>query len=205
MLRVVEAPTTDARPGPVAGLSTTELVEAAMAHDVAAWRELVRRYDRCVRGVAAAHRLRPADAADVVQNTWLRAVERLHTLQDPDRIGGWLRTTARRECLDLLRRLGREGPSGFEMEDLPGTGPSPEAAVLDDEAHDVIASAVDRLPARRRLLIKALFYRSDPAYAGITREFGVPTGSIGPTRRRALEALRSELSRVGYLDERATV
>jgi RNA polymerase sigma factor (sigma-70 family) len=203
----------DLRPGAAAGpgadpvglRSTTELVEAARAHDVAAWRELVRRYDGCVRRAVAGHRMRPADSADAVQNTWLRAVERLHTVHDPERFGGWLRTTARRECLDLLRRLNREGPGEIDMEEVPGAGPGPEGAVLDGEAHDVLAAAVDRLPDRRRRLIRALFYRPEYPYARMAREFGLPIGSIGPTRRRALETLRSELDRIGYLDSRAPV
>lgn len=190
-------------PGP--GPSTAELVEAACRRDAAAWAELFRRYENLVRSVVAAHRLQEADAADAVQNTWVRAVERLHTLHDPDRLGGWLRTTARRECLEVLRRTRRERPAGTDVDGLVATDPGPEATALVTEAHSVVGSAVARLPHRRRDLIQAMFYRRECGYAELAREMGMPIGSLGPTRRRALQSLHTELVQVGYLDAGAPV
>ena len=68
-----------------------------------AWAEIVVRYERLVLGVVGSFRLQEADAADAAANTWLRAMEGLPALRDPDRLGGWLRTIARRECLGVLR------------------------------------------------------------------------------------------------------
>ena len=56
--------------------------------------------------VARAHRLRDADAADVSQATWLRLLQNLGQLKEPARVGAWLATTARRECLRVLRDSG---------------------------------------------------------------------------------------------------
>ncbi len=61
-----------------------------------------------VWAVARTHRLGPADAADVSQTVWLRLVENLGSLRDPDALPGWLRTTTRNECLRVIRRGGRE-------------------------------------------------------------------------------------------------
>src|SRR5215211_7638838 len=72
-----------------------ELVRAAAEGDQAAWNGLVDRYNGLVWSVARSHRLATADASDVVQTTWLRLVENLGRLQDPDRVGAWLATTAR--------------------------------------------------------------------------------------------------------------
>ncbi len=77
--------------------------------DMATWEELVRRYNRLVRSTVASFRLQGADAEDAVQNTWLRVVERMDTIRDPERLGGWLATTASRECLALIRRRHPEG------------------------------------------------------------------------------------------------
>ena len=65
---------------------------------------------KLLRAVVGGHRLSSADAADVVQTTWLRLAENLDRLQDPSRVGAWLATTARRECLRTLRKLARERP-----------------------------------------------------------------------------------------------
>ena len=61
------------------------------------------RFSGLVWATARAHRLSSADAADVVQTTWLRLVENLDRIREPEALGGWLATTARRECLRLLR------------------------------------------------------------------------------------------------------
>ena len=47
-------------------------------------------------------KLSESDAADVVQATWLRLLEHIDRIEHPERIGGWLATTARHECLRQL-------------------------------------------------------------------------------------------------------
>jgi RNA polymerase sigma factor (sigma-70 family) len=198
----VPAPTLPVPAGaaPVAAMSSTALVLAALGHDRRAWTELFRRYEGLVRGVVAGFRMQEADAADAVQNTWLRAVERLADLHDPEKLGGWLRTTARRECVEVLRRQRRERPTDAGMDELVAGEPDPESVALDSEARAVVGGAVARLPERRRQLIGSLFHRPDVGYAELSREIDIPVGSIGPTRRRALCTLRTDLVRVGYLD-----
>src|ERR1043165_5351882 len=93
-----------------------ELVGAAAEGDQAAWNGLVDRYNGLVWSVARSFRLPPADASDVVQTTWLRLVEHLRRLEDPERVGAWLATTARRESLRSLRHNSRQVPP----EELPG-------------------------------------------------------------------------------------
>jgi RNA polymerase sigma factor (sigma-70 family) len=189
-----------AGPTPVAAMSSAALVLAARAHDRTAWTELFRRYEGLVRSVAAGFRMQEADAADAVQNTWLRAVERLADLHDPEKLGGWLRTTARRECVEVLRRQRRERPTDAGLDELVASGPDPECAAIDAEARTVLDGAVARLPERRRQLIGSLFHRPEAGYAELSREIDIPVGSIGPTRQRALCTLRTDLVRVGYLD-----
>src|SRR5687768_3950953 len=86
-------------------------VRLARTGDPEAWAEIVRRFERMLRAVVGAYRLSSADSADVVQTTWMRLAENLDRLQDPSRIGAWLATTARRECIRTLRNLARELPS----------------------------------------------------------------------------------------------
>ena len=178
-------------------LSTAELVAAVCAQDPRAWEELVQRYRGMVRGIARSFRLSESDTADVVQNTWLRAVERLGTLRDPERLGGWLATTTRRECLLLLRRTTREVADGFLDGDVTAPAPGPETAVLVREAHGMVRRAVAELPLRRRALVETLFGDCDVRYADVARALDLPPGSIGPTRQRTLYGLRRTLERDG--------
>ncbi|MCW0214151.1 MAG: sigma-70 family RNA polymerase sigma factor [Pseudonocardia sp.] len=178
--------------------STTELVEAAGRGLPQAWDELVTRYGGFVRAVAARYRLQEADAADAVQNTWLRALERLPSLHDPERLGGWLATIASRECLALIRRARRELPDGDVAVDVAVPGPGPETLVLAAEIRAAVGAAVADLPAPRRELIDHLFYRTDHGYRAVARALDMPTGSIGPTRGRVLATLQSTLESAGF-------
>jgi RNA polymerase sigma factor (sigma-70 family) len=182
----------------VTELSVADLVTAAQAGDPRAWEEIVARFGGLVRTVVGSFRLQDADTADAVQNTWLRALERLHTVREPERFGGWLRTTARRECLALPAVTGREVPEEALTDRLVETAPGPEAAVLDGEAGRAVRDAVDGLSGRRRRLVDALFYAESGDYAVVSRLTDMPVGSIGPTRARVLGVLRTTLERTGF-------
>lgn len=166
------------------------LVAAARNGDHTAWRTLLERYDGLLLAVCRAHRLSAADAADVRQTTWLRAVERLGHLREPERLNGWLVTVARNECLRLLRLSARVEPYGdAHLPSHAAECEDPEAQMLASERDEAVRAAVARLPERDRVLIRLLYSESEPRYAEIGRLLRMPVGSIGPTRRRVLERL----------------
>ena len=78
-------------------MDTAGLVRAAADGDQRSWDALVERFSGLLWGVARAQRLDANDAADVVQTTWLRLVEQLGRINEPERLPSWLATTARRE------------------------------------------------------------------------------------------------------------
>lgn len=180
------------------GRSTTEMVEAAVHGDAGAWAEMVTRYAGLVRGVADRHRLQESDAADAVQNTWLRAVERVHTLRQPERLPGWLATVAERESLAVLRRRGREVAVDDTWLDPSGGGPDPEAEAVRGETCSALGRCVDALGDRWRRLAWELFLGPERDYATVARATGIPVGSIGPTRSRLLRQLRLALEDAGF-------
>ena len=104
--------------------------------DEFAWSELVRRLDGVLRGVARRYRLASADVDDVVQTTWLRAVDHVGRLHDPGAIAGWLIVTTRREAMRTLQRGVREvltdDTSAFDDPDPPG----PDMLVIERERRD---------------------------------------------------------------------
>ena len=104
-----------------------DLVELAAGGDRRAWECLVDRFAGLIWSVARAHGLDSTDARDASQTTWLRLLEHIRGLREPDRVGGWLATTARRECLRMHRLRARARPT----ED--GTLPEVEAPEPDGE------------------------------------------------------------------------
>ncbi len=172
--------------------STTELVLAARAGDGRAYELLVERHQRQVWAAVRGFRLSDADAHDAVQMTWLRLVENLGKLNDPSRVGAWLTTTARRECLRLIRKRNREvgTPDEFFTAVVDDREPGPEQKVTQQEMDRVLWEFVDALPERGRHLLRAVTGSDRPAYAELSAATGMPVGSIGPTRGRYLDRLR---------------
>lgn len=192
-----------ARTRPVRRLQNEEvarLVRAAAGGSQRAWTRLVDEYDGLLWAVARAHRLSDAYAADVTQTTWLRLVEHLDALREPEHLGAWLATTVRRECL-RARRLGqRQIPTEQEMfERAPSYG-SVDAELLLAERDSTLWEAFGRLPARDQALLRLLVADPAPSYEEIGAALDMPIGSIGPTRMRCLRRLRTEVERLGLTE-----
>ena len=187
-------------PGGPSGEAVARLVTAAAAGDQRAWDALVARFGGLLWAVARAHRLNDADAADVVQVTWVRLLEHIGRLQDPARVGAWLATTGRRECLRLLRDHERVSPAGEDMPEPESADPDLDQALLDHERDEALWQSFGRLRSTDQALLRLLVADPRPAYEEIAAALDMPIGSIGPTRQRALERLRHELHRHGSLE-----
>ena len=175
------------------GAAAGNLVRAAAMGETAAWDELVRRYGGLLWSICRDHRLDAADAADVFQLTWLRLLERLDTLQDPDRVAGWLATTCRRECLAVLRRARRVSPSSEAVELHTEPAGAADADVLRADRDATLWDAFARLGERCRKVLTVLVAEAEdgpPSYQEAARRLQMPVGSLGPTRARCLEQLR---------------
>ena len=183
-----------------------DLLAAAAAGQQPAWDAIVARYSGLVWSVARGYRLQVGETDDAVQNAWLRLVENLGRIHDPDHLGSWLATTTRRECLQVLRRRGRIGypTDDFETNDTVDPAPALDAGLLDDERSAALWAAVNSLPQRCWGLLRTLMASPPPSYAEVSAALDIPIGSIGPTRQRCLEQLRSRVAGHSLLDPRAT-
>ena len=168
-----------------------DLVRAAARGDQNAWTELVGRFERLVWATARAHRLSRTDAADVAQTTWLRLVENLDRIREPDRLGAWLATTARRESIRHLRLHERELPTDDADLFEAITENQLELALLTEERDAALGRAFARLNERCQTLLRLLVSDDAPSYDDIGAALGMPLGTIGPTRLRCLEKLRA--------------
>lgn len=175
------------------------VVNSAANGDQGAWDELVGEFSHMIWGVARAHRLDDADASDVVQATWLLLLENLCRLKDPGRVGAWLTTTARRECLRVLRANGRKVLLGDGPPEPVSLDVAPGEALLADERDRALREGFARLRATDQALLRLLMADPRPRYEEISAALEIPIGSIGPTRQRALERLRRELDGEGTL------
>jgi len=180
------------------GWQIAGLLRGAARGEHVAWDRLVEEFGGMVWAIARAHRLSDADAADVAQSTWLRLLEHLDSIHQPERVGAWLATTARRECLRVLRVAQRHVLSGDELAKSECTDSALED-ILTAQRDEVLWRCFARLRPSDQALLRLLVADPRPAYEEIAAALDMPIGSIGPTRARALERLRQELEREGQL------
>jgi RNA polymerase sigma factor (sigma-70 family) len=181
-----------ARGGIALAEETATLLEAARQGDQVAWNALVERFNGLVWSIARGYRLDVADAHDAVQMTWLRLVENLNRISDPERLAAWLATTARRECLQLLRKARRDRPAALEstMTDIPDPADPVDAAMLLAERDRALWRALSSIGERCQQLLRVLMAYPAPTYKEVAAALDMPIGTIGPTRQRCLAQLR---------------
>jgi len=171
--------------------SNGDLLRWAAAGSQEAWSELHTRYGRLVVRAARRTGLSERDAADVAQVTWMRLFQHVSAIRDPERLPGWLATTARRESIRISVRAARLPlDDGAHDVEAVGTAVAADAAVLERESVEALERAVENLPDRYRVLLRLLLSDEGLSYAEISRRLRLPVGSIGPMRGRGLELLR---------------
>ena len=186
----------------------TVLIHRAAEGDPTAWNAIVDEFAGLLWSVVRGFRLNEAQSADAVQTTWLRLVEHIADLREPEHVAGWLKTTAHRVCLQVIRQGGREQLTDWEEDRGPVSGvryegpdeDGPEATAMRQEQQVLVRRALAELPDRHRQLMELLVASPPISYQDISARLGMPVGSIGPTRARILARLRETLAAVGLQD-----
>jgi len=182
--------------------SDEELLLRARAGDVEAFRMI---FDRLSPGVRRflGDVLRDDAAADEgTQETFVRAHQRLPTIEDPGKLQGWLFGIARLVSFEHLRRRRRDALPAEPPDEVAqiDRAPSPEAVLLSAESNRILDAALARLAEERRA---ALLMRIDHGlgYDEIAAAMGWPLQKVKNEIHRARLQLRASLA--GYLDEGA--
>lgn len=146
----------------------TRLVLAIRAGDANAFGQLYDHWFDRVFDLASRIVRNPDIAAEVAQDTFLKAWRSLDSLDNPDSFGGWLLRIARNAAYNRSEKEGRSSavddqglaviesvgaspvgaPAGFGVEDRLGRAATPDAALEDREAVSLVWEAARALPER---------------------------------------------------------
>lgn len=186
----------------------TQRIARGLRHrDVALLHELVEQYQfRLVRYLI--YLLGRRDSVDdLVQETWLRVLERGHSYNGSSRFEPWLFTIARNLTTDHLRKrrifsLDSHSDSHSDSNDPPGQDrepaslasgtPSPfELAARTEEAHRLARTLATLEPIYREALV--LRFQEDLSLQEISGVIGVPLTTVSSRIYRGLAILRAEM------------
>ena len=134
-------------------LTDKHLVARAARGDTGAFNLLVSRWENRLFNYAFRLTGNREDALDVCQDTFLKAFQQLHRLQDPARFAGWLFTIARNYCLAHFRTRQRRAEDG--------EGPDPQGldALQLERSAARLGDLQEMEPAELRLLVEGALDR----------------------------------------------
>ncbi|MFL6140558.1 MAG: RNA polymerase sigma factor [Labedaea sp.] len=164
------------------------LLERAGLGVESAWQEIVDRFSPLVFAVCRRYGIGGADAQDVSGAVWLRLVSHAKTIRDPRGLPGWLQTTTRNECLQLLRHHKRQIPTDTLSAGSFAT--ELDANLIHEERRTAARQAFAQLSRSDQALLSMLFSDPPKTYKEISAALGIPVGAIGPTRARCLARVR---------------
>ena len=168
-----------------------------MRSDEHAWNALIERHQHIIDAVCRRYRFRAEDAADVSQTVWMKAIDNLDRIRDLRAMPGWIKTTATRAALTLLRsrdRLTLLDVSEDNSADWSPLAPAPcssevDARMLNAARRAAVRDGLAELTESHRALLSLLVADPPITYQQISDQLGLPMGSIGPTRARCVRKL----------------
>jgi RNA polymerase sigma factor (sigma-70 family) len=188
--------------------SLTSLVAGAIDGHPDAWEALVVRLERVVWKSVNMMTFDHEARDDAFAATWLRLAERLDSIREPEKLPGWLATTACNEVRQILRQRSRQqalqggdwttssGNMGDLLDTIAGDDGDHSRGIQLDESRRDVRAAFGRLDPQCREIITVLVLADPPVpYDEASKQLGRPIGSLGPSRRRCLEKMKSLLDR----------
>lgn len=175
-------------------LEDNDLVVRTLAGDVRSYEELVRRYERLVGRVLYPYARREISVEDLVQETFLRAYDRLETFNPDYRFKTWLLAIANNLGVDTLRR--RREVIEFNPETHAGTAGSPESIALASDRTRVVQEAIMTLPETYSVPL-ILRYTEEMSYAEIAEVLDLTVQAVKSRLFRARNMLADKLREDG--------
>jgi RNA polymerase sigma-70 factor (ECF subfamily) len=165
------------------------LVRQAQAGDRAAFGELVRAYESSVFAIVLRRLRNRAEAAEVTQEVFLRALRKLSQLREPERFAGWLKRIAVRMAINRAVRRPHETMHAPDTFDALRSSPDvPVDGLLKVERAHQVRAGLSRLRAMDRETLVA-FYFEGQSLKEMSDRFSSPVGTI----KRRLHTARHRL------------
>lgn len=137
-------------------MEDAQLVQDFLGGNHQAFNALIKRWQSKIHHFAYRYFASSDDAAEITQKTFIKAYQKLNTLEDASKFGSWLYRIANNLCLDELKRAGRKRSTSLEaLKVAPQTEvESPaDSKLLRNEALVLLHKALLQLPTEQRIVV----------------------------------------------------
>ncbi|MHC4939277.1 MAG: RNA polymerase sigma factor [Planctomycetota bacterium] len=168
-----------------------ELVAACREGDEEAWAELIGNYSALIASVPRRYGLAEHLVEEVFAEVCAILFRSLGGIRDAQALPSWVVRTTTRTTWEIARKAKRAWSP--ELPELTGAAP-PDEVVSAFEEEQIVRRALRAISEKCQRLLRLLYFEpASLSYDEVARRLGVPRGSLGPTRRRCLDRLRSKL------------
>lgn len=186
------------------------ILTRARRGETAAFEELVRLYEKRVYAVALRSSGNPEDAADIVQEVFLRAWRSIESFRGDSGLSTWLFRITMNLCVDHARHKHAQPQTQPIVTDdeterpLPDPAPTPEEHLDNRELGRELAAALEEISEEHRRIV-LLRDVSGMSYTEIAEVLEISEGTVKSRLSRARIALRKVLlSRGNFLQSAAS-
>ena len=139
----------------------------------------------------------PLNAEDILQETFLKAYDRLGEVEDPNKIGSWLTTIARRKAIDFLRKEKRAVCLSLDEQllTLDQAVSDVEKTCLERDAEQGLTRQILELPTKLKEAFQ-LSYLHGLKEKEIARKLGISQSAVKSRLFRARHTLRASYANV---------
>ncbi|MDE0089288.1 MAG: RNA polymerase sigma factor, partial [Candidatus Poribacteria bacterium] len=179
-----------------------QLIRKILSGDDAAFSILVEKYQESIHALAwrKIHDFHYAE--EIMQDTFLKAYNKLPTLKNPNQFAGWLHVIAKRLCIDWVRRQkpimqSLEETHPQEIDESSYTQHLSEQRMTErtEYCHELVQQLLEKLPENEREVV-TLYYLDEMSTKEIGEVMGVSVNTITSRLQRARKRLQTDQERL---------
>lgn len=183
-----------------------EIIRSVIKGNINEFEKLVTAYEKNVYNLALRMVGDPEDAADMTQETFIKAYRSLNSFRGDSKFSVWLYRIASNVCLDFLRSrsrrpqvsLSREDEDGQTLIDLPDLSQNPEEQLMKKLSMEAVRCGLEQLPPQQRQIL-VLRELGGLSYSELAQTLGLEEGTVKSSIFRARKRLCAILLRDGNI------
>ncbi|MDG1261741.1 MAG: sigma-70 family RNA polymerase sigma factor [Flavobacteriales bacterium] len=180
-------------------MSEEELIKACIGNDRKAQRELYDQFSGQMMAVCLRYAGNGADAADMMQDGFIRVFEKLEQYKGDGALGGWIRRVVVNSALLHLRKEKKHSFNEEINDDVMATASTFD--VFAKLAAEDIMQLIQQLPTGYRTVFN-LFAIEGYSHKEIAQQLGISESTSKTQFHKAKIQLRNELEAIEQRDER---
>ncbi len=171
------------------------LVQECLKGNEEAWSALIDKYKNLIFSIPVKYGFSRDDSAEIFQAVCVGVLQDLPQLREPRALAAWLIQMTSHQCF-RWRRERRNETAGLEERVADQASAIPEEFLREIEREQMVREAMTALSPDCKRLVQLLFFENPPVpYDEAAKRLGMAKGSIGATRMRCLEKLRTWLEK----------